>query len=78
MIFARPMPKSDEYVEYNGRPLNLLGYTTVGVKVGKQTIKQARVVKAREGKKSLIGRDWLAKLNFRIAESNKNSEYKKR
>ena len=77
VIFARPMPKSEEYVDYNGRPLNLLGYPTVDVKVEKQTKKQARVVIAREGKKSLIGRDWLANLNFRVAESNENNEYKK-
>ena len=41
----------------------------------KQTLKQARIVVASEGKKSLIGKDWLAKLNFQVAESNKNSEY---
>ena len=75
VTFARPFPKSEEYVDFNGRPLNLLGYTTVDVKVGKKTIKSERVVIAREGKKSLIGRNWLAKLNSRVAESNKISEY---
>ena len=57
---ARHSPKSKEYVDYKGRPLNLLGNTTVDVKGGKKTIKNATVVIAREGKKSLIGRDWLA------------------
>ena len=75
MIFATLLPKSGEYIEYNGRPLNLLGYTTIDVKVEKKTIKKARVVIARECKKSLVGQDWLAKLNFRVAESNKTSEY---
>ena len=75
MLFSRPLPKSEEYVAYNGPPLNLSGYTTVDVKVGKKTIKNARVVIARGGKNSLIGQDWLAKLNFRVAESNKISEY---
>ena len=28
VIFARPMPKAEQYVDYNNKPLNLLGYTT--------------------------------------------------
>ena len=73
VIFARPLPKNKEYVHYNGGPLNLLGFTTADVKVGEQTLKQARIVIAREGRTSLIEKDWLAKLNFKVAESN--SEY---
>ena len=40
-IFARPMPKSEQYVDYNNKPLNLLGFTNANVKVGKRTIKNA-------------------------------------
>ena len=57
VFFARPLPKGEEYVDYNGRPLNLLGLTTVDVKVGKKEIKKARVVITWDGKKSPIGRD---------------------
>ena len=55
VIFARPLPKNEEYVD--NRPLNLLGFTTADVKVGNQTLKQARFVIAREGKKPFIRRD---------------------
>ena len=75
VLFARPLPKGEEYVDYNRRPLNLLGFTTVDVKVGKKEIKKARVVITRDGKKSLIGRDWLTSLNFRVADTNNMSEY---
>ena len=75
LIFARPLPKLEEYVGYTGRRLNLSGYTIVDVKEGKKPMKNARVVIARKGQKSLIGRDRLAKLNFRVAESNITSEY---
>ena len=75
VIFARPFPKGEEYVDYSGRPLNLLGFTTVDVKVGKKKIKKARVVITRDGKKSLIGRDWLISLNFTVADTNNKSEY---
>ena len=75
VLFARPIPNGEEYVDYNGRPLKLLGFTTVDVKVGKKEIKKARVVITRDGKKSLIGRDWLTSLNFRVADINNLNEY---
>ena len=69
VIFARPLPKNEECVDNNGRPLDLLEFTTADEKVVKQTLKQARIVIAREGKTLLIGRDRLTKMNFK---SNKN------
>ena len=75
LIFARPMPKSEQYVDYNNKPLNLLGFTNVNVKVGKRTIKNARIVISRDGKRSLIGRDWLNQLNFRVGAANGIGEY---
>ena len=73
VIFAGPMPKTEQYVDYNNKPLNLLGYTTANVKVGKRTIKNARIVISRDGNRSLIGRDWLNQLNFNVGEANGNS-----
>ena len=42
VIFARPLPKTEHYVDYNNKPLNLLEFMTADVKVGKRTIKNAR------------------------------------
>ena len=70
VIFAKPMPKSEQYVNYNNKPLNLLEFTNVNVHVGKRTITNSRIVISREGKRSLIGRDWLIQLNFRVGEAN--------
>ena len=75
VIFARPLPKTEQYVDYNNKPLNLLGFMTAEVKVIRKTIKNARIVITRDGKRSLIGRDWLNQLNFRMGEANGNSEY---
>ena len=36
VIFARPVPKHEQYVDYHNKPLNLLGFTTVDVQVGKK------------------------------------------
>ena len=75
VIFARPLPKTEQYVDYNNKSLNLLGFMTVDVQVGKRKLKIARLVITRDGKRSLIGRDWLTQLNFRVGEANGNSEY---
>ena len=74
MIFARPLPKNREHVDYSGKPLNLIGFVNVDVQVGKRTIKRARIVIARDGKKSLVRRDWLKQLNYRVAEASKEGE----
>ena len=39
------------------------------------SVKRARIVIARDGKKSLLGRDWFTQLNFRVVESSKEDEY---
>ena len=75
VILTRTMPKNEQYVDYRNKPLNLLGYKTVNVTVGKRTMKNARIVITRDGKRSLIGRDWLNELNFKVGEVNGNSEY---
>ena len=54
VIFARHMPKSEQYKDYNNKPLNQLGFTNVNVIVGKRTIKNARIVISRDGKRSII------------------------
>ena len=56
VMFARPMPKTEQYVDYNNKSQNLLGFTMVNVKVGKRTIENARILSSRDGKISLIRR----------------------
>ena len=75
VILARPLPKTEQYVDYNNKPLNRLGFTTVDVQVGKRKLGKARKIITRDGKRSLIGQDWLTQLNFTVGEANGNSEY---
>ena len=63
VIFARPLPNTEQYVEYNNKPMNLLEFTTVIVQVGKLKLKNARRVITRDCKRSLI--NWLIQLQSR-------------
>ena len=36
VLLTRPLPKNEQYKDYNGKPLNLLGYITVDVQVGRR------------------------------------------
>ena len=59
---------------YDGKPLNLIGFINVDVQVGKRTIKKAQIVIARDRKRSLVRRDWLTQLTYRVAEASKESK----
>ena len=41
----------------------------------KTEAEKACIVITRDGKRSLIRRDWLTQLNFRVGEANGNSEH---
>ena len=56
----------ERYVDFNRRPIPLLGYMFVSIQVGKTKMSKARVLVAKKGAKSIIGRDWLTALNYRI------------
>ena len=50
----------------------LTGIYNCECKSRKRTLKNARIVISRDGKRSLIGRDWLNQLNFRVGDANGN------
>ena len=61
----------ERYVDFNGKPLNLLGYVFCELQVGDQYIKKARNLVTKNGTKSIIGREWLSALKYTIAPANK-------
>ena len=65
------MIKGERYVDFNGKPLNLLGYVFCELQVGDQYIKKARILVTKSGTKSIIGREWLSTLKYTIAPTNK-------
>ena len=65
VIFVRPMPKKETFVDLNRQMLNQCECAS-----GKRGNQIARIVRIRNGTKSLIGRDWLAQLNFELRTRN--------
>ena len=63
------MIDGERYVDFNRRPLPLLGYMFVSIQVGKTRMSKARVLVAKKEAKSIIGRDWLTALKYRIEPS---------
>ena len=65
-LFVRPLPPDEKYVDYNKKPVNLLGYIFCELEVGEKYIRKAKILVARPGAKSIVGRDWLNYLHYAI------------
>ena len=60
------MPDTENYVDYNGQQLNLLGIFKGKVEVDNKIIKKARILVSQDGAKAIIGRDWMRQLAYKI------------
>ena len=67
-VVVREMIDDERYVDFNRRPLPLLGYMFVSIQVGKTRMSKARVLVANKGAKSIVGRDWLTALKYKIEQ----------
>ena len=65
---VRPMVEEEKCVDINGKPLKLLGYVFCQLQVGEKFIKRSRVVVAKEGMKSMVVREWLSTLKFKMIQ----------
>ena len=65
-VVVRDMIDGERYVDFNRRPLPLLGNMFVSIQVGKTKMSKARVLVAKKGAKSIVGRDWLTVMKYRI------------
>ena len=67
---VREMIEGEKYVDFNGKPLNLLGYGFCEQQVSNKYIKKARILIAKKGTKSIVGREWLSTLRYRFTPVN--------
>ena len=71
-LHVRRMVDDKKYVDFNGKPLNILGYVFCELQVGNQYVRKARILVARQGVKSTIGREWLSSLKLEIAPKSQD------
>ena len=57
-------------MDFNGKPLQLLGYVFCELQVNDSYIKKARILIARSGSKWIIGREWLTTLRYKLQPQN--------
>ena len=63
---VRQMIEGERYVDFNGKPLHLLGYVFCELHVNDSYVKKARILIVRSGSKSIIGREWLSTLRYKL------------
>ena len=71
-LFIIQLSEDEEYVDFNKRKLNLLGYVYCQLEVVDSKLQKARILVAERGAKSLIGRDWLKAFNYKFVSPNQN------
>ena len=75
-VVIRDMIAGERYIDYNKKPLNLLGYQFVRLEVAGVTVSKARVLVAPISGKSIVGRDWLVALRCKITRPIEKDECK--
>ena len=73
-VVTRDMIDGVRYVDYNKMPLSLLGYQFVRLEVAGVTVSKARVLMAPNSGKSIVDRDWLVALRYKITQSIERGE----
>ena len=73
-VVIRKMIENERYVDYNKKPLELLGYQFVRLEVAGVTVSKAKVLVAPNSGKSIVGRDWLVALRYRINQPMERDE----
>ena len=65
----RDLIEDERYVDYNKKPLNFLGVPIRTIR-GRRSdrLKSARVLVAPKSAKSIVGRDWLVALRYKITQ----------
>ena len=71
-VVVGDMINNERYVDFNKKPLPLLGYMFVSLQVKGIRVSRARV--AKKGTKAIFGRDWLTALRYKVVHSTEEGE----
>ena len=67
------MNNNERYVDFNKKPIPLLGLF-VSLQVKGIRVSKARVLVAKRGTKAIVSRDWLTALRYEIVHSTEEGE----
>ena len=70
------MIEDERYVDYNRRPPDIIGYLLVRLVITGLTLSKAKVLVAPNSGKSIVGRDWLVALCYKITQPIERAECK--
>ena len=73
-VVVLEMIDNERYVDFNNKPLPLLGYMFLSLQVNGIRVSKARVLVARIGTRPIVGRDWLTALRYKIVHSTEEGE----
>ena len=73
-VVVGDMINNERYVDFNKKPLPLLGYMFVSLQVKGIRVSRARVLVAKKGTKAIFGRDWLTALRYKVVHSTEEGE----
>ena len=60
------MIEAERYVDFNGKPLKLLGYVFCELQVNESFVMKAKICLARNGTKSILGKEWQSTLRYKL------------
>ena len=69
-----PMIEDERYVDFSGKPLKLMGYVFCELRVNDSYVKKTRILLAKPGTKSIIGREWLSTLRYKLVAEGELEE----
>ena len=73
-VIVSEMIDNERIVDFNEKPLPLLGYMFVSLQVNGVRVSKAKVLVARKGTKPIVGRDWLTALRYKIIHATEEGE----
>ena len=75
-VVIREMIEDEPYVDYNRKPLELLGCQFVRLEVAGVTVSKTRVLVDPISGKSIVGCDWLVAIRYKITQPIERNECK--
>ena len=62
----RELESNEHYIDFNKQKIQFVGATDAKLECGAKTMQKARLLRATEGTRSIVGRDWIHALGLKL------------